>query len=129
MLANRLQMGRNATGSRTISPPNCPMHNSSLRVVATLLLFCSFASCCEEAHAAEVTVREFLTEHCVRCHGSKKQEADLRLDSLADPTVENELAADWSRVLEMIEAGEMPPQDEPRPDADDVNQVLPQLSE
>ena len=31
----------------------------------------------------EQNIRPILTSQCVKCHGSKKQEADLRLDSRA----------------------------------------------
>ncbi len=30
----------------------------------------------------ETQVRPILVEHCQQCHGAKKQQADLRLDSL-----------------------------------------------
>lgn len=53
---------------------------------------------------------------CVRCHGPERAKGGLRLDRLRwDPTDEDALAH-WQDVLDRLEAGEMPPEDEPRPD-------------
>lgn len=82
----------------------------------------------DKTFSADVMVRGFLKKHCQSCHGSEKQEADLRLDTLASPTAENNVAGDWSRILEMIETGEMPPKDEPRPADADVKQVVDRIS-
>ncbi|YCM43049.1 DUF1592 domain-containing protein [Verrucomicrobiaceae bacterium 227] len=60
---------------------------------------------------------EFLEEHCFKCHGPEKQKGKLRLDTLGDPTGTGEHGETWLRVLEALEAGEMPPEDEEQPDA------------
>jgi len=36
----------------------------------------------EQAKFFETKVRPLLSEHCYQCHGQKKQQANLRLDSL-----------------------------------------------
>ena len=40
----------------------------------------------------------FLSEHCVRCHGEKKQKGDLQLDSLAQEFTEEPRAAVKAKV-------------------------------
>ena len=57
-------------------------------------------------------VLPILRSHCAGCHGAKKQEANLRLDNLATDLAENRVAAErWQAALNMLNAGEMPPED------------------
>lgn len=57
-------------------------------------------------------IQPLLAEHCFRCHGEKKQKADVRLDVL-DPAMATAAAAEgWRSALDMINSGEMPPDDE-----------------
>lgn len=70
-------------------------------------------------HAAEPEfdkdVTPILKSHCVRCHGPQKQEARIRLDNLSIDLVNNRAAAEtWHEVLNVLNAGEMPPEDEPQ---------------
>ena len=63
----------------------------------------------------ESHVKQFLDSHCIRCHGEKKQKADVTLHDLG---VDFELAEDirrWLAVLSQLENGEMPPGDEKQP--------------
>ena len=68
-------------------------------------------------------VRPFLTKHCVECHGADLAEAKLRLDTLAADFVNRPASDQWVEVLDRINLGEMPPEGEPRPDADELAQV------
>ena len=66
----------------------------------------------------------FLQKHCVGCHGPKKSKGDLRLDQLSrdfKPGVDGQV---WAEVVEKINAGEMPPEDEPQPTADEIGKVI-----
>ncbi len=59
--------------------------------------------------------RPLLTNHCVKCHGAGA-ESGVRLDDLP-LAIDDVAAADrWQRVLAVLNAGEMPPEDEPQPD-------------
>lgn len=60
-------------------------------------------------------VLPILRSHCVRCHGPKKQEARIRLDNLSTDLVNNRAATEnWHEVRNTLNAGEMPPKDEPQ---------------
>ena len=61
-------------------------------------------------------VEPFLSDHCARCHGEKRQKGDLRLDSLSRDFSNSLVASHWADVMERISSGEMPPEDEPKPD-------------
>ncbi|NBV23108.1 MAG: DUF1588 domain-containing protein [Proteobacteria bacterium] len=63
----------------------------------------------------ETDVRPFLTQHCVKCHGERKQAGKLALHQL-DGSLTSEKAREiWARVAEKLWLGEMPPEDEPHP--------------
>ncbi|MFT5129967.1 MAG: hypothetical protein ACI8W8_003596 [Rhodothermales bacterium] len=87
-------------------------------------------------HAADNTVRidaahrQFFENHCIECHNAKKTKGKTRLDpeafSFDIKTVED--ADKWQTILEAINAGEMPPDDEPQPKAADKLAFLDMLS-
>ena len=74
----------------------------------------------QEAEFWKVTVRPFLQEHCVQCHGKDKHNGDLRLDMLAPEFDSSSSAGIWIEVMDRLNLGEMPPEDQPRP-----NSVIP----
>ncbi len=68
-------------------------------------------------------VQPYFNAHCVRCHGDKKQEGDLRLDQLSRDFQSGADANRWHDLLERVSAGEMPPEDEPQPKAEESARV------
>lgn len=72
--------------------------------------------------------RGFVAAHCVRCHGADKQEGGVRLDDLALELSTVATAERWQRVLGVLNAGDMPPADEPQPPQADTLEVLAALS-
>lgn len=72
----------------------------------------------------ETEIRPFFSRHCVVCHGEETTEGNLRLDMLT-ADFQNRPAADhWIEVLDRLNLGEMPPMDEPRPDAESLARVI-----
>ena len=60
-------------------------------------------------------VHPVLEKHCFKCHGPEKQKSDLRLDTLTPDLLNDRPAAEtWHDVLNAMNLGEMPPEDEPR---------------
>ena len=59
--------------------------------------------------------RALLVAHCVKCHGAGA-ESGVRLDDLALVIDDVGVADRWQKVLAVLNAGEMPPEDEPQPD-------------
>ena len=68
-------------------------------------------------------VKPFLAQHCLSCHGEKKQKGDLRLDTLSADFLSPAVAGRWMEIMERINSGDMPPRKEPRPRGDDVARV------
>ena len=78
------------------------------------------------SHAAE-PFEGFLQKHCIACHGPKKSKGDLRLDQLSRDFKSGVDGQVWAEVVEKINAGEMPPEDEAQPTADEIEKVIAQL--
>ena len=71
----------------------------------------------------------FLHEHCTRCHGPKEQNGETRLDTLEFKIANNDTALHWQEVLDALNLGEMPPEDEPAPTEEQLQKVLAHLTE
>jgi hypothetical protein len=59
--------------------------------------------------------KALLQEHCVQCHGSEKQNGNFRVDDLSFEITSIETAEKWQKVLNQMNSGEMPPEDEKQP--------------
>jgi mono/diheme cytochrome c family protein len=62
-------------------------------------------------------VAALFAESCVKCHGEKKAKGNLRLDQLDADLAKAATFARWQTILDQLQSGEMPPEDERRPDA------------
>lgn len=71
----------------------------------------------------------FIESHCVQCHGPKKQKGETRLDTLSLAIENSDIALNWQEVLDVLNLGDMPPDDEPAPSDDELKQVLSHLTE
>jgi hypothetical protein len=65
-------------------------------------------------------VAPFLTKYCLGCHGATKPKADLNLSAFDGEESVFRGRKVWTRVKEYVEAGEMPPEDEPQPSDEEV---------
>jgi hypothetical protein len=69
----------------------------------------------------------FLETHCIRCHGPEKVKGDLRIDQLSRKFRLGEDSHLWAEVLEKINSGEMPPEDEKQPSQKEIAEFVAQL--
>lgn len=88
-------------------------------VIVAVLAFSTFASAAPALSPAALdkTLRPFLADHCVRCHGPEKQKGEVRLDTLnpsSDSAQSRELL---TLVRDQIRDGLMPPKKEKQPDS------------
>jgi hypothetical protein len=69
-------------------------------------------------------VLPYLAKHCLSCHGEMKQRAGLALHTFTDEASLVKQRKLWQNVLQMVNAGEMPPRGRPRPDLKDTETFL-----
>src|SRR5476651_180247 len=66
----------------------------------------------------------FLAKHCYECHGNGKKKAGLALDKYTDDASLMKDRAVWENVVNLLQTGEMPPKERPRPKVDDMEAVV-----
>ena len=66
----------------------------------------------------------FFKKHCYQCHGLDKQKADRRFDNLRYPIIEDDQIIDYQDALDQLNLGEMPPEDQPQPQPEEVSKVV-----
>src|SRR3954452_11112602 len=99
-----------------------------LPVHVVLLAALLSAGACAAERVADETVVPFLQTHCLRCHGEKKHKGDFRMDTLSRDFSDLKAAEKWAEVMERINAGEMPPEDEKQPTAAEIGGMVNWLS-
>lgn len=77
---------------------------------------------------SEKVIGPFLKQHCVRCHGPKDPNGQVRFDEVAWGITNNDSAQRWQDVLDILNAGDMPPEDEPQPSIAELARVLDSLT-
>ncbi|MCX6852165.1 MAG: DUF1592 domain-containing protein [Verrucomicrobia bacterium] len=87
------------------------------------------------SHAAEAPHAEldskhraFFKDYCLNCHNAEKQKGKVRLDDIAFTLDSVERADLWQKVLNSINSGDMPPEDEKQPEPGAKSDFLDDLS-
>ncbi len=82
------------------------------------LLITFFAVTGVNVSASELTTempgqhRALFKEHCHQCHNEDKKKGKFRVDDLSFSITDIETAERWQKVLDALNSGEMPPEDE-----------------
>ncbi|MEC7977840.1 MAG: DUF1587 domain-containing protein [Planctomycetota bacterium] len=71
----------------------------------------------------------FMKKHCYRCHGTETQEAELALHDMERVIKDSADALNWQDILDKLNAGEMPPEDEPQPSREELARVVGDLTQ
>jgi cytochrome c553 len=85
--------------------------------LAALLLVPAWIHAATKAPQAAMNERHksLLQDHCVSCHGPDKQKGKFRVDDLSFSLSNLETAEKWQKVLNQMNSGEMPPEEEKQP--------------
>lgn len=93
----------------------------------SFILFACLAGAAVIPAAAAEPFDGFLETHCLRCHGPEKEKGDLRIDQLSRDFAAGVDGHLWAEVVERINAGEMPPEDEKQPTESEIAAVIAQI--
>ena len=64
---------------------------------------------------ADELTSAFIQKHCLSCHGSEKQKADRRFDTLPAQISELDDLERYQEIVDQLNLSNMPPEDEPQP--------------
>ena len=59
--------------------------------------------------------KDFVSKYCTQCHGEEKQKADRRFDMLSLSIEDFREQEMWQEIVDQLNLGEMPPDDESQP--------------
>ena len=101
------------------------------QLLALALALTTVAGRAAAAPTAKLEARhvELFKANCFACHCSEKQEGGVRLDDLPLEISSVAAAERWQKVLNVLNSGEMPPEDEPQPDPQVKLEFLADLSQ
>ncbi len=71
----------------------------------------------------DATVRPFIEKTCLDCHNAKRQKGGINLEQHGTADAVANHPDDFEHVLVKLKTGEMPPEDEERPDQQEVERV------
>ncbi len=66
----------------------------------------------------------YFKNNCIRCHGSKRQKGDFRIDNLGRDFTSSHDAEYWAEILDRIATGDMPPEDEEQPPIEESSAIV-----
>ena len=69
-------------------------------------------------------VRPLLQKYCLSCHSTKVKKGSLDLERFATLDHVRKEIKPWQQMIEMLEAGEMPPKAKPQPSGDERKQLV-----
>jgi len=69
-------------------------------------------------------LQPFLKKYCIQCHGPKKQKGDMRFDREDWFIKDNDTAQRWQDVLDQLNGGDMPPEEEDQPSNAEMAGIL-----
>jgi len=72
--------------------------------------------------------KALLQEYCLDCHGPEKQKGKFRVDELSFALNDLQTAERWQKVLDAINSGEMPPEEEKQPPSKEKADFLDDLA-
>jgi len=97
-----------------------------------LCLFIALSTLSRVGFAAEpiaTSAREFLTNHCLDCHSGNDAEAEIDLNVSEIAWSKHRTADLWTRVFDVLRAGDMPPAEADQPTAKERKAMLAWLDE
>ena len=72
----------------------------------------------------DTVVRPLVQKYCMTCHSTKLKKGSLDLERLASPPGPRKDLKVWQQVIEMLDAGDMPPKAKPHPAAEERKALI-----
>lgn len=69
-------------------------------------------------------IRPLIAKYCLNCHSTKAKKGSLDLERFASLDRVRKDLKPWQQMIEMLEAGEMPPKKKPQPTTEERNRLV-----
>lgn len=66
----------------------------------------------------------FFRNYCVKCHGQRKQNGDVRLDKIETEITDHSDVSKWQDILDALNTGEMPPEEARQPKPSELQAMI-----
>ena len=76
----------------------------------------------------EKVLAPFFNNYCVSCHGGEEPSGQVLLENPTWKVTNNDSAQRWQDLLDVLNSGDMPPEDSDQPDPDELQAVLRSLT-
>ncbi|NJM55720.1 MAG: DUF1587 domain-containing protein [Verrucomicrobiae bacterium] len=103
--------------------------SACLSLLVLLVLAAVQASAAEPRAVMPQEHAAFFKSYCLDCHNADKQKGKVRLDEIPFTIADIPTAERWQKVLNAINSGEMPPEDETQPPDSEKAAFLEHLSD
>ena len=100
-----------------------------LSMISQLMFLAAALAGAATLKSDETELKQFFVDHCVKCHGSTKPEADRRLDLLTFDLSDETILGNWQDILDQLNLGDMPPATEPRPNPRKTGSVIAEITQ
>ena len=100
---------------------NNRLHSLFTRLIVLSLLFHTASTATRAADIPagsagfKAKVLPFFKTHCIKCHGTTKSKGKITLHSLDGDLSAGQELEHWETILDVLESGEMPPEEETQP--------------
>lgn len=78
----------------------------------------------DEQSEFQKSIQPLLTTYCVSCHGKQEQNGERRFDQLTGEITDSNSVVDYQDILDQLNLGEMPPEDEKQPTTDERRRMV-----
>ena len=91
-----------------------------------LLITTAFSAFAQETDQKlkNVSIKPLIAKYCLECHSADDPNGDVQLDKLSDKLAQGEDAEAWHAALDVINAGDMPPDYADQPNAQEREQIV-----
>ena len=70
------------------------------------------------------SIKPLIAKYCYDCHSEDDPSGDVQLDQLSDKLPQGEDAEAWHAALDVLNAGDMPPEDADQPSPQEREQIV-----
>ena len=105
------------------------MHRIVFPICFSALWLCSLGQAATTEVRFPQEHQAFFKKHCLDCHDSATQEGGVDLETLSFTIATIEQAEHWQKVLNVLNSGEMPPEDSEQPDGSEKADFLDELAQ